>query len=475
MCTDPTAEHRKRGGRDVPGVKNDFSKGSISKNIMTLAIPMTAAQLVNVLYSVVDRIYLGRLPGTGHLALTGIGITIPIVSIIMGLANLCGTGGAPLCSICRGHGDNEEAENVMGNSLTLLILLGVAATAFFMLLQEPILYLFGASADTFVYADQYMTIYLCGTLFVMISLGMNPFINSQGFGRMGMLTVIIGAALNIVLDPIFIFLLDMGVQGAALATVISQGVSAVWVLQFLTSRRAILRLRRRCLRLQRRRVIRIISLGLSGFFMNMTNSLVQVVCNATLQSYGGDLYVGIMTIINSLREVFSMPVQGLTNGSQPVAGFNYGAGKYSRVRESIRFSVGVTVVYAAVFWALAMLVPGLLIQVFNNEPEVIEKGIPALRIYFGLFVFMSLQMAGQGVFVSLGRSKQAVFFSLLRKAIINAPLTVILPIWMGTTGVFVAEAVSQLVGGLACFLTMYFTVYRPLGKVADDTPLPQHL
>ena len=286
VCTDPTAEHRKRGGRDVPGVKNDFSKGSISKNIMTLAIPMTAAQLVNVLYSVVDRIYLGRLPGTGHLALTGIGITIPIVSIIMGLANLCGTGGAPLCSICRGHGDNEEAENVMGNSLTLLLLLGVAATAFFMLLQEPILYLFGASADTFVYADQYMTIYLCGTLFVMISLGMNPFINSQGFGRMGMLTVIIGAALNIVLDPIFIFLLDMGVQGAALATVISQGVSAVWVLQFLTSRRAILRLRRRCLRLQRRRVMRFISLGLSGFFMNMTNSLVQVVCNATLQSYG---------------------------------------------------------------------------------------------------------------------------------------------------------------------------------------------
>ena len=455
--------------------RNDFSQGSISRNIISLALPMTAAQLVNVLYSVVDRIYLGRLPGSSHLALTGLGVTIPIVSIIMGLANLCGTGGAPLCSICRGHGDNEEAERVMGNSFTLLVLLGVLATAFFMLLQEPILYLFGASPDTFVYADQYMTIYLCGTLFVMISLGMNPFINSQGFGRMGMLTVVIGAVLNIVLDPIFIFLLGMGVRGAALATVIAQGVSAVWVLQFLTSRRAILRLRRSCLRLQRRRVLRIISLGLSGFFMNMTNSLVQVVCNATLQSYGGDLYVGIMTIINSLREVFSMPVQGLTNGSQPVAGFNYGAGKYSRVRESIRFSVGVTVVYATVFWALAMLVPGLLIQVFNNEAEVIEKGIPALRIYFGLFVFMSLQMAGQGVFVSLGRSKQAVFFSLLRKAIINAPLTVILPIWMGTTGVFVAEAVSQLVGGLACFVTMHVTVYRPLGKVADDEPLPQHL
>lgn len=441
--------------------KNDFSQGSVSRNIMSLAVPMTAAQLVNVLYSVVDRIYLGRLPGSSHLALTGLGITIPIVSIIMGLANLCGTGGAPLCSICRGKGDLDEAEHVMGNAFTLLLLLGGCATAFFLALKTPILYLFGASADTFPYADDYMTIYLCGTLFVMVSLGMNPFINAQGFGRMGMMTVVLGAAINIVLDPIFIFVLDMGVKGAALATVIAQGASAVWVMQFLTGRRALLKLRRKCLRLNRRRTGRIISLGLSGFFMNMTNSLVQVVCNATLQSYGGDLYVGIMTIINSLREVFTMPLHGLTNGSQPVTGYNYGAGLYGRVCQSIRFSVGVTVAYAAAFWVLAMLAPGLLIRIFNDEPEVIAAGIPALRIYFCLFIPMSLQMSGQGVFVSLGRSKQAVFFSLLRKAVINAPLTVILPIWMGTTGVFAAEAVSQLVGGLACFITMYLTVYRP--------------
>ena len=457
----------------IPKDQHDFSQGSISGNILALALPMTAAQLVNVLYSVVDRIYLGRLPGSSHLALTGLGVTIPIVSIIMGLANLCGTGGAPLCSICRGHGDEEEAERIMGNAFTLLMVLGAAATAFFLLLKTPILYLFGASHDTFPYADDYMTIYLCGTLFVMISLGMNPFINSQGFGRIGMMTVVLGAAVNIVLDPIFIFLLDMGVKGAALATVISQGLSAAWVLQFLTGRRAILKLRWRCLALSLNRTKRIVALGLSGFFMNMTNSLVQVVCNATLQSYGGDLYVGIMTIINSLREVFSMPVQGLTNGSQPVAGYNYGAGLYGRVRESIRFSVGVTVAYAAAFWALAMFVPGLLIQVFNNEPEVIQAGIPAMRIYFALFIPMSLQMAGQGVFVSLGRSKQAVFFSLLRKAIINAPLTVLLPIWMGTYGVFAAEAVSQLVGGMACFTTMYLTVYRPLGRLKDGEPVAQ--
>ena len=451
----------------------DFSQGSIAKNIMSLAVPMTAAQLINVLYSVVDRMYLGRLPG--HLALTGLGLTIPIVSIIMGFANLCGTGGGPIFSICRGQGDQEEAERVMGNSFSLLLILGAACTAFFLAFKRPILYLFGASDATFPYADDYMTIYLLGTLFVMISLGMNPFVNAQGFGSVGMMTVVLGAAVNIVLDPIFIFLLNMGVKGAALATVISQAISAAWVLKFLTGRRALLTLKLSCLPLQARRVKRIVALGLSGFFMNMTNSLVQIVCNATLQSYGGDLYVGVMTIINSLREVFFMPVHGLSNGAQPVMGFNYGAGLYSRVRKSIRFSCGLTVAYAAAFWAAAMLLPELMIRVFNSEPEVIAAGVPALRVYFALFIPMSLQSAGQSVFVALGRSKQAVFFSLLRKAIINAPLTVILPIWMDTMGVFYAEAASQLIGGLACFATMYFTLYRPLGRIKDGEALPEHL
>ena len=452
--------------------QNDFSRGSIPGNIMKLALPMTAAQLVNVLYSVVDRIYLGHMADGDSLALTGIGVAMPIITILMGFANLCGTGGAPLCSISRGEGDDAEAERIMGNAFTLLIILGAAVTAFFLIWKEPILYLFGASSDTFPYADDYMTIYLCGTLFVMISLGMNPFINAQGFGRVGMMTVMLGAAANIILDPVFIFLFHMGVKGAALATIISQGLSAVWVLAFLTGKKAILRLKLPCLRLELRRVKRIVALGLSGFFVNLTNSLVQVVCNATLQAYGGDTYVGVMTIINSLREVFIMPVHGLTNGSQPVQGYNYGARKYARVREAIRFSVGVTVVYSALFWAVAMAFPGLLIRVFNDSPDIIAIGVPALRIYFGMFLFMSLQLAGQGVFTGLGRSKQAVFFSLLRKAIINAPLTVLLPLWgMGTTGVFVAEAVSQLVGGLACFITMYFTVYRPLGRLPDDALL----
>ena len=450
--------------------KNDFSKGSIPGNIMKLALPMTAAELVNILYSVIDRIYLGHLPGSSHLALTGIGVTLPIISILLGFANLCGMGGAPLCSISRGGGDEEEAEQIMGNSFALLLLLGTAATAFFLAFKTPILYLFGASDQTFPYAEQYISIYLRGTLFVMISLGMNPFINVQGFGKAGMLTVVIGAAVNIVLDPIFIFVLEMGVRGAALATVIAQGISAVWVLWFLVGPRAILRLRPSCLRLDGRRTRNIIALGLSGFFMNMTNSLVQIICNATLRTYGGDLYVGVMTIINSVREVFSMPVQGLSNGAQPVTSFNYGAKEYRRVRESIRFSTGVIVAYSSAFWLLAMVFPEILIRMFNQEADIIAAGVPAMRIYFALFIPMSLQVAGQRVFVSLGRSKQAIFFSLLRKAIINAPLTILLPIWLGSTGVFAAEAVSQLIGGFACFFTMYLTVYRPMTAWIDGEP-----
>ena len=455
-----------KGAEPVAAQTNDFSKGSISRNILTLAVPMTAAQLVNVLYSVVDRIYLGMLPGS--LELTGVGVTLPVISIIMGFANLCGTGGAPLCSMHRGRGDQEEAERVMGNSLSLLLLFGVAVTALFLLAKEPMLYLFGASSATYPYADAYMTIYLLGTVFVMIGLGMNPFINTQGFGKVGMMTVCLGAVANIILDPIFIFAFGMGVEGAALATVLSQGLSAAWVLKFLTGPKAILRLRPFCLRLRADRVRKIVSLGLSGFFMNLTNSLVQMLCNATLQNYGGDLYVGVMTIINSLREVVTMPIMGMNNASQPIISYNYGAGKYARVCAGIRFNFAVSVACAALFWAAAMLFPGPLIQIFNRNPQIVEAGIPALRIYFCLFIPMSLQMAGQSVFVSLGRSKQAIFFSLLRKAVINASLTVILPLWMGTTGVFTAEAVSQLVGGLACSLTMYVTVYRPFHGLPDQ-------
>ena len=443
---------------------NDFSQGGMARNIIHMAVPMTVAQLINILYNVVDRMYLGRLPG--HLALTGLGLCLPIISILMGFANLCGMGGAPLCSIHRGRGETDEAERIMGNSFTLLLLFGLSLTGLCLAFRRPILYLFGASDLTFPYANDYLTIYILGTVFVMVGLGMNPFINSQGFSRMGMMTVTVGAVVNIVLDPVFIFGMGMGVRGAALATVISQGCSAVWVLRFLTGRRAILRLRLSALRLHAGRVKRILSLGSSGFAMSMTNSLVQVLCNATLQAWGGELYVGVMTVINSIREVISMPVQGITNGCQPVLGYNYGAGEYRRVRQGIRFTTALTLSYSLVVWLLVLLFPEFLIRIFNNEPDLIAAGIPAFRIYFATFFCMSFQFIGQSVFVGLGRSRQAVFFSLLRKAFIVAPLTLLLPaLGLGVDGVFLAEPVSNVVGGLACLLTMYAVVYRPLGKL----------
>lgn len=435
----------------------------MAQNILQMALPMTVAQLINILYNIVDRMYLGKLPG--HLSLTGLGLCLPIISILMGFANLCGMGGAPLCSIHRGKGEDGEAERILGNSFALLLLFGTGLTALGLAFRRPILYLFGASDLTFPYANDYLTIYLLGTLFVMIGLGMNPFINAQGFSRMGMMTVALGAAVNIVLDPIFIFALDMGVRGAALATVLAQGCSALWVLRFLTGKRAVLRLRRPALRLQAARVRRILALGTSGFVMSMTNSLVQVLCNASLQHYGGDLYVGVMTVINSIREVVSMPVQGITNGCQPVLGYNYGAGEYERVRRGIRFTTVLTVGYSVAAWALVMAVPELLIRIFNDEPELIAAGIPAFRLYFAAFFCMSFQFIGQSVFVGLGRSRSAVFFSLLRKAFIVAPLTLLLPgLGMGVDGVFAAEPVSNVLGGLACLLTMYVTVYRRLGR-----------
>lgn len=445
-------------------ITNDFSKGSMARNIVHMAVPMTVAQLINILYNVVDRMYLGRLPG--HLALTGLGLCLPIISIIMGFANLCGMGGSPLCSIHRGRGETEEAERIMGNSFTLLLLFGAGITAFCLLLRRPILYLFGASDLTFPYANDYLTIYILGTLFVMIGLGMNPFINAQGFSRMGMVTVTVGAVVNIVLDPIFIFGLDLGVRGAALATVISQACSAVWVLRFLTGRRAILKLRLSALPLHVGRVRRILGLGTSGFVMSMTNSLVQVLCNATLQAWGGELYVGVMTVINSIREVISMPVQGITNGCQPVLGYNYGAGEYRRVRQGIRFTTVLTMGYSLAAWLLVLIFPGALIRIFNDEADLIAAGIPAFRLYFATFFCMSFQFIGQSVFVGLGRSRQAVFFSLLRKAFIVAPLTLLLPVLgLGVDGVFLAEPISNVVGGLACLLTMYAVVYRPLGRL----------
>ncbi len=450
--------------------KNDFTKGSVPKSILSLALPMTLAQLINILYNIVDRMYIGRLPNASTLALTGIGVTFPIITIIMAFANLFGMGGAPLCSIARGRGDNEEAEKIMGNSFALLIISGISLTVLGLIFKKPLLFLFGASDATFSYANDYISIYLLGTIFVMISLGMNSFINSQGFGRMGMMTILLGAIVNIVLDPIFIFVFNMGVKGAAFATIISQFLSSLWVLKFLTGKNTILKLKFKNFKIDLSILKRIVSLGLSTFIMALTNSTVQIICNITLQSYGGDLYVGIMTVINSIREIIMMPVSGITNGSQPVLGFNYGAKEYKRVRSGIKFMSIVCIVYTTLIWITLRMFPEFFIRIFNSEPELIQKGIPSMNIYFFGFFAMSLQFAGQSTYVALGKSKQAVFFSLLRKIIIVVPLTLILPRMfnLGTTGVFLAEPISNFLGGTACYVTMLFTVWPSLKEEKSD-------
>lgn len=446
--------------------KNDFGQGSVAGNIMRLAIPMTLAQLINVLYNVVDRVYIGHIPHTSTEALTGIGLTLPVITIITAFANLFGMGGAPLFSMARGRGDRERARKIMANSLSMLLLSGILLMALCYIFKRPLLYLFGASDVTFPYADSYLTVYLCGTLFVMTSLGMNNFINAQGFGVTGMLTVSIGAVLNLLLDPLFIFVLHMGVQGAAAATVISQFVSAVWVFCFLTGQKAVICITGKYMRPEAALVKEITGLGLSGFIMAVTNGSVQIMCNAALQRYGGDLYVGIMTVINSVREIVTMPVNGLSSGAQPVMSYNYGAEKYDRVRSAIRFSTICSILFSTTAWALIFFFPHFFIHLFSSESELIREGVPAMRIYFFGIFMMALQFAGQSVFVALGRSKQAVFFSLFRKAVIVIPLTLLLPAigGLGTDGVFLAEPVSNFIGGTSCFVTMMLTVWPALRK-----------
>lgn len=444
--------------------QTNFAKGNVYKNILDVALPMMAAQVLNLLYNVVDRMYIGRIGGIGTLALTGVGLCFPVITLITAFSNLYGNGGGPLCAMERGKGNDREAEYLMGNTFILLVGTGVVLTVLGLCFYRPILYLFGASDVTMPYAGAYIRIYLLGTVFVMIALGMNPFINSQGFGRVGMLTVLLGAVLNIVLDPLFIFVFHMGVAGAAIATVLSQMASALWVLRFLTGPRSVLHLRLRNMKLAWERVKKIVSLGFSGFIMAFTNGLVQVVCNSTLYQYGGDLYVGIMTVLNSVREIFTMPVQGMTGGASPVMSFNYGEKAYHKVKQAIGFVTATCIVYTLAAWGILRLWPEFFIRIFNGEGDLLREGIPALHIYFFGFFFMALQFAGQSVFVALGKARKATFFSLFRKVVIVVPLTILLPQigGLGVDGVFWAEPVSNLVGGVACFGTMCVTVLPEL-------------
>lgn len=361
----------------------DFSKGSVTRNIIRVAAPMLVAQILNLMYNIVDRIYIGRIPGEGLLALGGVGLCFPFITLITAFTNLYGAGGAPLCSIERGRGNQEEAEKIMNTSFCLLVITGVILTVLGSVFCRPVLILFGASDTSLPYALSYMRIYLIGTIFSMVALGMNPFINSQGFANIGMTTIFLGAAANIILDPIFIFVFHLGVQGAALATICSQILSAVFVMRFLTGSRAELRLQlRKTPSLHRKHVLDIIGLGSASFVMQCTNSLVQIACNRMLGAFGGDVYISTMTIISSVRQILDTPVLAIADGSSPLLSYNYGAGRYDNVKKAIRVVTLSALTYTAVVWVLILLLPEMFIAIFNNDDSLLGVAIPALRIYF---------------------------------------------------------------------------------------------
>lgn len=443
-------------------MNKDFSKGAIWKITLSQAVPLMLAQLVQLLYNIVDRIYIGHMDGGDSTALTGVGLTFPIITFIVAFASLFGNGGVPLFSIANGAGDKKRAERIMGNSCCLLLISSVALIVMGYAFCKPILYLLGASDSSYVYAYDYLRFYLAGTTFSVLTTGLNSYISAQGFPKISMLTIVIGAVLNILLDPLFIFVFGLGISGAAIATVISQVVSALWILLFLI-RKAPLPLRLQNIRIDGNVTSNICRLGLSNFVMQGTTCFVQIACNSTLQSFGGDIYVGIMTVLNSVRDVFFLPIHGLVNGAQPIMSYNYGAKKYDRVRQSIRFNTLAGAVYTVTAWLLIVIFPEFWFRIFLSDAALIAPGIDAIKIYFFGFVFMSFQFGGQSTFQALGDAGHAIFFSLLRKVIIVVPLTLILPrLGMGVNGVFIAEPVSNAVGGLACYITMRKTVYNRL-------------
>lgn len=446
--------------------KTDFSTGPVWKRIIEMSLPLTAAQFINLLYNVVDRIYIARIPETGTLALTGVGLCFPLILLITGFSRLFGTGGSPLCSIELGKNNRDEAERIMQTSFVLLVGVALVIMAASYAFMKPFLMTFGASEMTYAYAADYLSIYLLGTVFVMLNTGINCYITCQGYARTGMMTVVIGAVMNIILDPVFIFVLDMGVRGAAIATVISQGISSVWMLVFLTGSKTTIRIQMKTFRFSFKRAFKIMSLGFSSFIMSCTSSLVQLVCNTCLHRYGGDIYISAMTILMSVRELVCVPTQGISDGTIPVISYNYGKKNIQRVRSSIRFMSASMVFYMFASWILLIIFPRLFISIFSDDPALTEITVNALKIYFFGFGFMALQFAGQTVFLAMNKPVRAIIFSLLRKAVIVVPLTMILPRFIepAVNGVFLAEPVSNFLGATACFVTMLCTILPELRR-----------
>ena len=428
--------------------------------LLKLAIPAIIAQLVNLLYNIIDRIYIGRMDD-GDLAIAGVGVTFPIIILIGAFSLLFGMGGAPRCSMKLGANDREGAEEVMTASFTMLVITSILITTVFSIFAEPILFLFGASEVTITYATDYLGIYLCGTIFSLIAIGMNPFINTQGFARTSMATILIGAIINIVLDPIFIFTLDMGVKGAAYATVISQAVSAIWVILFLRLKSDALKIRRRFIFPTKKVTWSIISLGVAPFIMQSTESLVLISLNTQLLKYGGDIAVGAMTILTSLLQLATMPLQGISQGLQPIVSYNYGAGNLKRVRRCIRLALLSGGGYIFLLCTMLMIFPRTFVEIFTTDQQLIDVTSSFIPIYFlGVYIF-GLQIICQQVFVSLGQAKISLFIAALRKIVLLVPLIYILPNFFSDKefGVVVAEPISDIISAITA-ITIFLVFYK---------------
>ncbi|MBP1755899.1 MAG: efflux family protein [Firmicutes bacterium] len=441
---------------------NKLAERSIGKLLVEMAIPAILAQIVNILYNIIDRIYIGHISQIGATALTGVGVTFPIIMVISAFSALVGMGGAPRAAIKMGERDEKAAEKILGNCFTALLGMSVILTIVFLATNRPLLLLFGASEETLPYALSYLNIYVCGTVFVQLSLGLNSFITTQGFAKISMITVAVGAAINIIMDPILIFGFDMGVEGAAIATVISQGVSALWVLRFLTGKKAKLRLHRCNMRLERSTITPVLLLGLSPFIMQSTESLLNIAFNTSLLKYGGDLAVGAMTILSSLTQIQFMPIQGLCQGAQPIMSYNYGAKNMERVRATFRLLAISAFSYCTLIWLLMMLLPVQFISLFSSQQTLITYTAWALRIFMPIAFLMSMQTCCQQTFLALGQAKVSIFLALLRKMILLIPLIYVLPVFLEDKvfAVFFAEPVADLMAVTATISAFAFHFRR---------------
>ena len=447
-------------------MNQNMGTGNVKKLLAQLAIPAIVAQVINLLYNVVDRIYIGHIPEVGASALTGVGLFMPILMLINAFAMLAGSGGAPRAAIAMGQKDNDTAEKIVGNCFSLLLGFAIVLTMVFYVSAPTLLTLFGASEITLPYAVDYARIYILGSVFVLIVMGMNPFITTQGFAKISMLTTVIGAVINIVLDPIFIFVLDMGVRGAALATVLSQAVGAVWILRFLTGKKTILRLKKENMKLIPSIILPCLGLGISTFVMLSTESLLSISFTSSLSKYGGDIAVGAMTIITSVSQLVVMPLQGICQGGQPIISYNYGANNKERVKEAFFTQFGACVIYTSVFWAALMFVPQIFAGMFTNDVALIEYTTWTLRIYMAGIFALGFQISCQQSFMALGQAKVSLLLACLRKIILLIPFIFILPVFFENKvfAVFLAEPVSDIIAAAATTITFLTQFNRILKK-----------